>query len=93
MAGKYASQHSLTTSPYGPRAVDEVRPAGRLHIFSVRGPETPMEREGRENLERVRQWYMSHLGGKQRECAEALGLSVMAVNRHVAKLRAEWDDK
>lgn len=65
-------------------------PTARLHIFTIRHPETPQEREGRENLARVRRWYQTHLGGKQRECAEALGLSVMAVNRHVKALRAEW---
>lgn len=50
----------------------------------------PGEVIGAENLARVRSWYLDHLGGKQVECAEALGLSVMAVNRHVADLRNEW---
>lgn len=45
---------------------------------------------GRENLEAVREWFTSHLCGTQVECARALGLSVMAVNRHVRTIRAEW---
>lgn len=45
---------------------------------------------GRENLAAVREWFVSHLCGTQVECARALGLSVMAVNRHVRTIRAEW---
>lgn len=50
----------------------------------------PGEAIGDLNLARVRRWFRQHLCGTQRECAEALGLSVMAVNRHVATIRAEW---
>lgn len=45
---------------------------------------------GIENLERVRAFFKRHLCATQRECAEALGLSVMAVNRHVRAIRSEW---
>lgn len=52
----------------------------------------PGEAIGDLNRARVRRWYRDHLGGKQAECAADLGLSVMAVNRHVAQMRAEWKD-
>ena len=48
---------------------------------------------GRDNLAAVRAFMASHLCATQRECAEALGLSVMAVNRHVKEIRAEWRDR
>ncbi|QWY83754.1 hypothetical protein [Rhizobium phage RHph_X3_15] len=45
---------------------------------------------GRTNLDRVRQFFQTHLCATQRECAEELNLSLMAVNRHVKTIRAEW---
>lgn len=45
---------------------------------------------GDKNLALVRQWFETHLCGTQTECAKALGLSAMAVNRHVRTIRAEW---
>lgn len=45
---------------------------------------------GRENLEAVREFFAAHLCATQAECARALGLSVMAVNRHVRTIRSEW---
>lgn len=45
---------------------------------------------GESNLAAVRRWFASHLCGTQVECAKALGLSAMAVNRHVKTIRAEW---
>lgn len=48
---------------------------------------------GQENLEAVRMFFKKHLCATQRECADALGISVMAVNRHVRTIRAEWRDK
>lgn len=45
---------------------------------------------GHANREAVRQFFRTHVGCTQSECAKALGLSVMAVNRHVATLRKEW---
>ena len=44
----------------------------------------------KRNCEAVRQWFVTHPGGTQTECAADLGLSVMAVNRHVKTLRREW---
>lgn len=61
-------------------------------LTTVRVPRNPGEELGMFNLERVRRWYQAHLGGKQRECAEALGLSIFAVSRHVKTLRDEWDN-
>lgn len=48
---------------------------------------------GQENLDAVKKFFRTHLCATQRECAEYLGLSVMAVNRHVRTIRAEWRDK
>ena len=45
---------------------------------------------GEENREAVRQFFADHLCCTQAECAKALGLSAMAVNRHVRAIRAEW---
>ena len=50
----------------------------------------PGEIIGARNRERVRQWLVSHPGGTQGECAAALGLSGMAVSRHVQRIRASW---
>ncbi len=48
------------------------------------------KRVGEENRAAVKQWLKTHLGGTQRECAKALGLSTMAVCRHVRAIRKEW---
>lgn len=53
---------------------------------------TPAEL-GAANRSAVRAWFAAHLCGTQRECARALNLSPMAVNRHVAAIRAEWKSK
>ena len=45
---------------------------------------------GHENREAVRAYFASHIGCTNVECAKAIGLSVMAVGRHIAKLRKEW---
>lgn len=45
---------------------------------------------GRRNLERVREYFRAHLCATNVECAEAIGLSVEAVGRHVATIRSEW---
>ena len=47
---------------------------------------------GRNNLEAVRGFFATHLCATQVECARALGLSVMAINRHVRTIRSEWRD-
>lgn len=53
----------------------------------------PGEAIGDLNRAAVRRWFREHLCGTQRECAEALGLSVMAVSRHVKAIRADWRDE
>lgn len=45
---------------------------------------------GQDNLEAVEKFFRTHLCATQRECAEALSLSAMAVNRHVKTIRASW---
>jgi len=50
----------------------------------------PGARIGHANREAVRRFFAEHIGCTQTECAQALGLSVEAVGRHVATLRKEW---
>jgi hypothetical protein len=50
----------------------------------------PMVIEGKRNRERVEDFFRRHLCATQRECASALNLSLMAVNRHVRDIRDEW---
>ena len=45
---------------------------------------------GDANRAAVREFFVTHLCATQRECSKALGLSIMAVNRHVKKIRREW---
>lgn len=45
---------------------------------------------GAKNRVAVRRWFETHLCGTQSECASELGLSPMAVNRHVRAIRSEW---
>jgi predicted ArsR family transcriptional regulator len=45
---------------------------------------------GEHNREAVRRFFAAHIGCTKLECARALGLSPMAVGRHVATLRGEW---
>lgn len=53
----------------------------------------PGERLGAVNREQVRVFFRGHIGCTQRECAAALKLSEMAVGRHIAKIRLEWEAK
>ena len=46
--------------------------------------------QGRRNREAVRAYFSTHLCATKVECAKELGLSVMAVGRHVEAIRAEW---
>lgn len=46
--------------------------------------------EAQDNLNHIRMWQRAHPWGTQRECAKALGLSIMTVNKHVNAIRAEW---
>ena len=48
---------------------------------------------GEANLKAVRAFFASHPCCTQRECAKALGLSPMAVNRHSQSIRREWRGK
>lgn len=43
-----------------------------------------------ENRARVRDFLRRYIGATNRECADALGLSELAVGRHVRAIRAEW---
>lgn len=45
---------------------------------------------GRQNRERVRRFFKTHLCATNRECSAAIGMSVEAVGRHVMAIRAEW---
>lgn len=45
---------------------------------------------GERNRRRVFEYFIAHVGCTNKECAAALGLSTMAVGRHVASLREEW---
>lgn len=45
---------------------------------------------GRTNREAVRALLSSYLGISRVEIAEKLGLSTMAVGRHVTAIRKEW---
>ena len=45
------------------------------------------------NRLRIRKFLREHLGATNRDVAKALGLSEMAVGRHVRALRAEWTNE
>lgn len=45
---------------------------------------------GQHNHALVRQWFIDHPCATNREAASALGLSEIAIGRHVRKIRAEW---
>lgn len=49
--------------------------------------------EARANYRAIRIFFESHLCATQVECAAALGLSVMAVNRHVREIRSTRKDR
>lgn len=51
---------------------------------------SPGAKIGHENREAVRAYFASHIGCTNVECGKAIGLSVMAVGRHIATLRKEW---
>lgn len=50
----------------------------------------PGHQIGHENREAVRAYFLSHVGCTNLECAKALGLGVMAIGRHIKRLRQEW---
>lgn len=45
---------------------------------------------GQENRAAIKALMATHLGISRKEVSERLGLSPMAVTRHVAAIRAEW---
>lgn len=47
---------------------------------------------GRKNTARVAVYMAAHLGATNKECAEALGMNVCVIGRHVAKLRKQWKE-
>ncbi len=47
-------------------------------------------RVGEGNTQRVLAWLLAHPGGTNRECAEEVGLTEMAIGRHVKKIRSLW---
>ncbi len=51
---------------------------------------TGRTQEGADNYALVKQFFRAHLCATQAECAEALGLHPMTVNRHVKRIRGEW---
>ena len=51
---------------------------------------SPGAKIGHDNREAVRQFFASHIGCTNIECGHALGLSAMAVGRHINTLRREW---
>lgn len=52
--------------------------------------QSPGHKIGADNRAAVRILLASHLGITRREIGEKLGLSQMAVSRHVSAIRAEW---
>lgn len=45
---------------------------------------------GAHNYPIVKAWFIAHPCGTNREAATALGLSAVAIGRHVKRIRAEW---
>ena len=46
---------------------------------------------GASNRERIREFFIDHVGATRRECAEYLDLSTTCVTGHVKAIRREWD--
>ncbi len=46
-----------------------------------------------ENKKRVEDFMKRNLCASQTECARALGLALMTVNRAVREIRAEWRER
>lgn len=59
----------------------------KLGKITIKGPGAVT---GKKNREAIKEWFRTHLCGTQAECAADLGLSPMAVNRHVKAIRREW---
>ena len=67
----------------GPRAPVKIRPSDPSL--------SPTEISGK-NRAAITEFYWSHIGCTQGECAAALGLARKTVVRHIRKLRENWDD-
>ena len=48
---------------------------------------------GERNRDLVDKFMRAHVGATNQECSHALGISAIAVGRHVATLKAEWKTK
>ena len=48
---------------------------------------------GDNNRDRIKTYMLEHIGATNVECSKAIGLSVMAVGRHIKGMRAEWRQK
>lgn len=69
---------------------DYGKPGDPSGCYFPREWRSPGAKIGHENREAVRQFFATHIGCTNAEASQALGLGVMAVGRHVAKLRSEW---
>ena len=69
----------MTDTPKTPRAV-LLAAADQSHGALI----------GHNNREAVRTFFASHIGCTNVECGRFLGLSTVAVGRHVATIRKEW---
>lgn len=47
---------------------------------------------GHTNREAVREYFKTHIGCTNVECAKALNLSVYATGRHINTIRREWNN-
>lgn len=64
---------------------------GEQRVTSNRFSLADLNREKQQdNLEKVRNWYATHLGCSAKECAKDLNLCTTTVYRHVKTLRKEW---
>jgi biotin operon repressor len=45
---------------------------------------------GRDNRERVRAYFLAHVGCTNIECAKALSLDRRSIWKHIKRLRQEW---
>lgn len=71
--------------------MDYGKPGDPSGCYLPREWRSPGYKIGHENREAVRQFFAAHIGCTNAECAKATGLSAMAVGRHIATLRKEWD--
>lgn len=70
--------------------MDHGKPGDPSGCYMPREWRSPGAKIGHENREAVRRFFAEHIGCTNRECGEALGLSAIAVGRHIETLRREW---